>query len=253
MHPVAGHPVDRLDAVAGRPDAVGVEDPHLQVGDQAAPPAEGQPGVAGQRGLRADADAEHDEVGGERAVAGGDRAHVARRRRSRSRPAARRSARRCPCPPSPRAPAGPCPGRGSPSARADRVSTVTVEPAVDHRLGHLDADVAAADDDRPCAASPPARRAAARRRPGSARRGCRRRRRRARPAAAAGHRSRSRAGRSRAGTSCRRRGRGPRPRGGRRRAPSPRTASAGRCRWPGAPPACGRPGRRPTSTSPPTQ
>ena len=32
---------------------------------------------------------------------------------------------------------------------ADRVTTVTVEAAVDHRLGHLDADVAAADDDRP--------------------------------------------------------------------------------------------------------
>ena len=68
VHRLAGDPVHGLHAVAGRPDAVGTPGhPHPQVGADAAGDAEREPGVLGERGVRAYAQAEHHDVGRQRA------------------------------------------------------------------------------------------------------------------------------------------------------------------------------------------
>ena len=123
-----------------------------------------------------------------------------------------------------------------------------VEAAAHHRLGHLDADVAAADDDRACAARPPS--SSSSRAPSSS--VCTPWTPSASTPGTSGAPGLG-AGRDHEVVEAEpvrralRRGRGPRPRGGRGRAPStsvphPQVDAVGR----GALPACGRPGRRPS-------
>ena len=91
--------------------------------------------------LGIDAEPDHHEIGGDGA-AGGVHLPLARSPRPRRRCARRRRSAGAHLPPD-----RPCRDRGCDITCVDASTRTTVAPAFDERLGHLQADVAAADDD----------------------------------------------------------------------------------------------------------
>ena len=146
-HGEAGDAVHGLDAVPRRPHAADAR-LHASVGDDALLDADGDAGLAGERNVRSYAEAEDDDVGGQRSVG---RVHGAHRSVLGFEPVHR------------------LPEMERHAHGADRVgdqrSHVEIEcrrhrllgavdqrdlePAAHERLGHLEPDVAAPDDDRP--------------------------------------------------------------------------------------------------------